>query len=85
MSNAELGQRIRIIRLSQQMTQSELGAQVGYSAVMIGAIERGHAKLRLEKLVLICRVLNVTVEDIAADDWRKRCQRGGISLEEPRA
>lgn len=83
MSNAELGQRLRIIRLSQQMTQSELGAQVAYSAVMIGAIEHGRAKLRLEKLVAICRALGVTVEEITATDWRRRCKRGGISLEEP--
>lgn len=73
-----IGERLRIIRSAQQVTQSELGAQVGYSAVTIGAIEHGRMTLRLEKLVLICRALGVTVEDIAATDWRKRCQRGAF-------
>lgn len=78
-----IGQRIRIVRKSQLIGLVALGKKVGYNAATISEIERDRAPLPLEKFLLICQALHITAEDIWSDDWRKRCERGGISLEEP--
>lgn len=79
-----IGERIAVVRRSQQLTQSELGALVGYSAVTIGAIEHGRMKLRVPTLARVCEAMGITSADIYGTDWRILCQRGGISLEEPK-
>lgn len=53
--NSEIGKRIRKIRTSRGLNQTEAGQLTGLSANMISDIETGRAGLSLERLYLFCQ------------------------------
>lgn len=58
----KMGQKIRLLRKTQGLTQAKLAEQVGVSASFLGHIERGSRVASLETLASISRVLDVSVD-----------------------
>ena len=63
-----LGQRIRYYRQKLQLTQEQLAERAGVSASFMGHIERGSRIASLETILHLCRELDVTPNDLLADD-----------------
>ncbi len=55
----EIIEKIRNIRLSKGYTQEYIAEKLGIDAVNYGRIERGQAKLTLDRFVKICEILDV--------------------------
>ena len=62
--NAQIGKRIRQLRISRGLTQAEAGALAGLSANMISDIETGRAGLSLERLYLLCQKTGTSADYI---------------------
>ena len=65
-----LGKRIQKYREKAGMTQEVLAEQVGVSWNHLGAIERGVKTPKLETLVRIINVLEVSADDVMLDVLR---------------
>ena len=64
---AALGKRIKEKRISEKLTQEQLGEMCELSAAHIGHIERGTRILSVEVLFKIAQVLNVSVDYLLFD------------------
>ncbi|RMG94845.1 MAG: response regulator [Deltaproteobacteria bacterium] len=64
---ARVGQRIREIRRSREMTLSQLGAKCGFSPAKLSMIERACAPVNLAGLFRIAAALGVTVEALVRE------------------
>lgn len=64
---AALGKRIKEKRISEKLTQEQLGEMCELSAAHIGHIERGTRILSVEVLFRIAQVLNVSVDYLLFD------------------
>lgn len=62
MDYKDLGNRVRIARKQQDLTQEELAKKAGLSASFLGHIERGTRVASLDSLVDLCNALNVSPE-----------------------
>ena len=62
-----MGNRMRTARKQKGYTQETLAETVGVTTGHIGSIERGRAKIGLETFVRICRVLDVTPDELLFD------------------
>ena len=62
-----LGQRIRSVRKSKDMTQSALAEQVGIEPSNISHIERAVSKVGLATLVGIANALECSMDDLLCD------------------
>jgi transcriptional regulator with XRE-family HTH domain len=65
-----LGERIRIVRLTEKISQKELAAKTNLSVVTIGQIERGNANVSINNLNAIAASLNcqITIDlDLKSD------------------
>jgi len=64
--------KIRNIRLakgySQEYTQEYMASQIGIDAVNYGRIERGQAKLTVDRLIRICEILDIKPSELFMDD-----------------
>ena len=63
-----MANRIREIRISRNMTQTELGNLVGVSQPYIHDLELGRRGARLETLQLIAKALCVEVDELKNTD-----------------
>lgn len=64
---AALGKRIKEKRISEKLTQEQLGEMCEFSAAYIGHIERGTRILSVDVLFKIAQVLNVSVDYLLFD------------------
>lgn len=62
-----LGKRIKEKRISQKLTQEQLGEMCELSAAHIGHIERGTRIMSVDVLFRIAQVLNVSVDYLLFD------------------
>jgi transcriptional regulator with XRE-family HTH domain len=62
------GRRLRAYRKLKQLTQTELADLLGVSVAVIGGIERGTRMPTPELVEKICRVLDVTEDEL----WGRR-------------
>lgn len=67
---ALIGQRIREIRISRQLTQEYLAFSTDVNVSHISNIETNKVKVSLTLLVAICNVLNVTVDYILGNEYQ---------------
>lgn len=63
-----IGARIKEERLKRNLTQEELGKLIGVSKVAISHYERGEEQPKMEKLVKLSEVLNLTPNYILGND-----------------
>jgi transcriptional regulator with XRE-family HTH domain len=61
-----LGFGIEALRLRRHLTRKALASRLGVTAKLLGYWERSSCRPPIEKLVELCRVLRVTVEDLLA-------------------
>ncbi len=61
---AEIGSRIRSIRLAKGLSRAQLGAAIHVSPVQIRTIEIGNSQLPIRRLIDIARVLAVPLDDL---------------------
>jgi transcriptional regulator with XRE-family HTH domain len=59
--NAELGRKIRVLRIKRNMTQADLGFRTGISTPHISSIERGQRQPSLEYAVRLAEALGVPI------------------------
>jgi transcriptional regulator with XRE-family HTH domain len=61
----KLGQRVREIRLSQQLTQERVADQSGLHITYIAGIEGGYRNPSFLSLEALAKVLNVSLAELA--------------------
>jgi len=66
---ALIGQRIREIRVSKQLTQEYLANKTYVNVSHISNIETNKVKVSLTLLVAICNVMNVTVDYVLRNEY----------------
>lgn len=59
-----IGQRIKHYRRIKDLTQRELAVQIGVASSFIANIEQGQKGVSLDKLVDICRYLDIGLSDL---------------------
>ena len=59
-----IGRNIRVYRKAKKMTQQQLAERLGCSVEHLSHIENGSRRIKFEALVLICEILQVSLEDI---------------------
>ena len=59
-----ISRNIRKYRLLHNMTQEELAGQLQLDAQYYSQLERGERNFTIEKIVRLCRLLHVGIEDI---------------------
>lgn len=57
----QIGKRVRAAREEAGLSQEQLGAKVGYSAMGISHLENGSRKVKLEDLQKIATALNISI------------------------
>ncbi len=65
---ALIGSNLYFIRKKMGMTQAEVAENAGISDRTYADIERGTVNMRVETLLRICKVLNVTPNEILSTD-----------------
>ena len=60
--------KIRNIRLAKGYSQEYMASQIGIDAVNYGRIERGQAKLTVDRLIRICEILDIKPSELFMDD-----------------
>lgn len=65
----KLGGRIRVERITHQLTQERLAEKANISVSYLGQIERGERKPSLETTVAIANCLGVTVDYLLSDSY----------------
>ncbi len=63
-----IGTKIQFFRILKGVTQEVLGEAVSSSRRYISDLERGERRVSLEKLISIANVLQITADDILADN-----------------
>ncbi len=68
---AFLGRRIRKLREMNDFSQEFIANELNMSISGYSRIERDEVKLTLDKLIIICRILDISIEDLLKTDERK--------------
>ncbi|ABS21093.1 helix-turn-helix domain-containing protein [Bacillus cytotoxicus] len=63
----KLGERIRLLRKEQNLSQERLGELSNIHTNHIGAIERGEKNVTIESLAKITNGLGITLEELFRD------------------
>lgn len=63
----EVGQRLRFLRRTADLTQHQLGKQIGRQASFISSIERGQLAPRRVDVLKIAEALSVDPAELIAD------------------
>ena len=59
-----IGKRIQHCRKQQALTQEELAEKMNVSIQMISNLERGNKAIRIDNLINLCHILNVSADYI---------------------
>jgi transcriptional regulator with XRE-family HTH domain len=73
-SKKEIGQRVRALRQTRDLSQGQLAALLGIPATNVSAIERGVRGLSLHQLVKLAQALDVTSGEILNGHPPKRAR-----------
>lgn len=66
----EIGENIRLLRISKRMSQKELGKKAGVSDSMITYIENGQRALSKETGERIAAILGCTFTDLTTKEYQ---------------
>ncbi len=64
MNSSQVGKRIKLLRQSKDINQTELGKVLGVSPSAISDIERGVTRLNVDDLVKLAEYFNVSVSTL---------------------
>ncbi|HTQ80644.1 MAG TPA: helix-turn-helix transcriptional regulator [Thermoanaerobaculia bacterium] len=59
-----VGRRIQILRMTRGLTQTQLGAAIGFERWQISRYERGHASISGLTVVRLAEVLEVSTDEL---------------------
>jgi len=80
--DAEIGLRVRTLRLQRGLSQSELGNLISVTFQQVQKYEKGSNRISAGRLQRIAEVLGVPVSFFfAADDMQKSSSDGGVDVE----
>jgi DNA-binding XRE family transcriptional regulator len=68
---SELRKKIINPETNKPISQEELGLRTGHAKKTIGELERGNTNPRYDTLLIICRELNVTIQELFDFDMKK--------------
>lgn len=60
----EIGKRIQIRRKQQGYTQEQIAEMMNVSVQMVSNLERGNKSIRIENLINLCHILNISTDYI---------------------
>lgn len=60
----EIGRRIQARRKQQGLTQEQLADRMNVSIQMVSNLERGNKAIKIENLINLCQILNVSTDYI---------------------
>jgi transcriptional regulator with XRE-family HTH domain len=63
-THQKLGEMVKRLRRENNMTQEDLADKIQVDRSYMGFIERGERNISLEKIVRICKVLNIKIQDL---------------------
>ncbi|MBQ2953145.1 MAG: helix-turn-helix transcriptional regulator [Clostridia bacterium] len=67
-----IGQRIRALRHTKNLTQADLARRAGMSVSWLSHIERGSRKLSLKTLLELCRAMSIRPSELLECDGDPR-------------
>lgn len=73
--NLEIGERVRLARVSRGLSRDELSELLGISSLFVGYIECGQRGMSIATLQKICKVLNVSADYIIMGTSEKQDDR----------
>jgi len=62
--NSGISEKIKQYRTAMGMTQEEFASEIGVAALHISCIERGTKGISLEKLIEVCKKLQISMDDL---------------------
>jgi len=62
----DFGNKVRALRLDQDVSQEELAAKAGVHRTYIGMIERGEKNITLENICKLAKALKVRPQDLVS-------------------
>ncbi len=76
----EMGERIRKLRKEKHLTQENLSEKMGISAQYLSEIERGIKNIGVDKLTVLCQILEVTLDQIVFGDIKGHRNLGDFKV-----
>ena len=76
----QIGKLIREKRKEQNLTQEQLAEKTGLSVTHISNIENNHTKLSIEKLIIIAKTLNLSLDSLIFDEIKETKQNYIINI-----
>lgn len=71
----DVGQRVRALRLSHDLTQAQLAKLLGTSQTALSELERGNRGLTVQQVVKLSKALRTTPNEILGEGKRSRAVR----------
>jgi len=71
---SELRKKVINPETNKPISQEELGLRTGHAKKTIGELERGNTNPRYDTLLLICKELNITIQELFDFDMKKYIQ-----------
>jgi len=71
---SELRKKVINPETNKPISQEELGLRTGHAKKTIGELERGNTNPRYDTLLLICKELNITIQELFDFDMKKYMQ-----------
>lgn len=68
---SELRKKVINPETNKPISQEELGLRTGHAKKTIGELERGNTNPRYDTLLLICKELNITIQELFDFDMKK--------------
>lgn len=68
MIRKQIGQRIRELRLSQNLSQEEFAFRSGLNRTYLGSVERGERNISIINLNKICSSLHISLKKFFSSD-----------------
>lgn len=60
----EFGQRVRVLREQNNLSQEELSFQTGFHRTYIGMVERGERNISLANIAVFAKVFELTISEL---------------------
>lgn len=80
-----LGERVRALRMSQHLSQTELSKRIGVTNALISAIEKGERSPSLETLIKLSRQFKVSTDYLLGIKSKEPINLDGLSPDEVQA
>ena len=68
----EFGNRIRHLRIQENLSQEQLSYKTGFHRTYIGMIERGERNISLTNIAVFSKVFNLTIDELLKFDNAKK-------------